>query len=425
MGALSHNSALDDWLRWLETLSPREVDLGLERAASVFQRLKLAKPPLLLTVGGTNGKGSSVAMLAQILTQGGRSVGSYTSPHVVSYCERVCLNGVPIDDADMVAAFVAVEAVRDDVPLTYFEYGTLAALVVFAAQQVDAVVLEVGLGGRLDAVNIVDPDGVLITNVSLDHREWLGDDVESIAREKAGIMRSGKPAVFGSIRVPNAIREVAASCPAKLLVRGVDYHVSHDESGWSWRGSGRTLFGLSPPALGGLHQIENAAAVLTLLEAVGETTLLERRLLDDAFASVRLPGRHQRIETSAGDWLLDGAHNEASARVLAEALRAVGRPVVLVFGVLADKDVDAIVAALAPAVEEWVACSASSPRALGAIQLAARVCAVTGAPCRVEPTVEMAMTAALALGPPDALRVVAGSFYMVGPALTVLGREMA
>ena len=427
MLALSENSALDDWLRWLETLSPREVDLGLDRVAAVFDRLQLERPARLLTVGGTNGKGSSVALLAQILARGGRSVGSYTSPHVQHYCERVCINGKPVGEADMVAAFAAVETARDGEPLTYFEFGTLAALCVFAERQVDAVILEVGLGGRLDAVNVVDPDGVLITNVSLDHREWLGDDVESIAREKAGIMRRGKPAVFGSANVPAAVREVAATRNAELRVAGEDYQVSLDGDRWSWRGAACAVADLAPPALGGRHQIDNAAGVLALLEAVGDAALLERRLLCDAFSSVRLPGRHQRIETSVGEWLLDGAHNAASANVLAKTLQAEhpSRSVVLVLGVLADKDADSIVSALAPAVDEWVACAADSPRSLSAVQLAARVSAITGAPCRVEPTVGAAMSAAIALGSNNALRVVAGSFYTVGPALAALSHEMA
>ena len=423
MAALSENSSLADWLSGLERLSPREVDLGLERVGRVFERMRLAQPDRLLTVGGTNGKGSSVAMLAEILRQSGRRVGSYTSPHVLHYCERVRLDGQPIGEDEMVAAFAAVEAARLDEPLTYFEFGTLAALHAFAARRVDAVVLEVGLGGRLDAVNIVDPDGVLITNVSLDHREWLGDDVESIAREKAGIMRAGKPAVFAGTEVPSAIRESAGSRGASLLVAGEDYRTSDDGDAWSWHSAGRSIDGLTRPALGGRHQIENAGGVLALLEAVGETEVLETRALSQAFASLRLPGRQQRVVTPAGEWLLDGAHNEASAKVLADTLRSdsPGRHVVLVLGVLADKDVGAIVNALAPAIDTWIACAAQSPRTLSAARLAAQVCALTGAPCRIEPDVVDAMSAAAERRSSGALYVVAGSFYTVSPALAALG----
>jgi dihydrofolate synthase/folylpolyglutamate synthase len=227
---------LPDWLRRLETLSPSEINLGLERVAEVVGRMALEPPARIIVVGGTNGKGSSVEML-RVLLSGDNVVGTYTSPHVIRYNERIAVNGLPATDEDIVLAFERVEAARGDVPLTYFEFGTLAALAVFDAANVDTAILEVGLGGRLDAVNVVDPDASLITNVSLDHCEWLGDDVEKIGFEKAGIMRPGRPAIFADPDVPASLASHAESLGAELLCAGRDYTwTTEDNARWSWRG---------------------------------------------------------------------------------------------------------------------------------------------------------------------------------------------
>lgn len=423
MPAPSSSSSLGEWLRWLESLSPNDIDLGLERVRAVLARLSLPRPARRLTVGGTNGKGSTVAMLVAMLRHDGRSVGSYTSPHVLHYCERVCVDGRPVADSEMIAAFAAVEAARADVPLTYFEFGTLAALCAFAARDVHTQVLEVGLGGRLDAVNAVDPDAVLITNVSLDHCDWLGDDVESIAAEKAGIFRAGTPAVFGAARPPRAVLDAAALLGVDLIVAGRDFTVADGRGdSWSWRGRGHALSELPRPSMAGDHQIDNAAAAFALLEAAGEGGLLRKPAASSALLSAELPGRQQTVGVDSREWLLDGAHNAAGARALAETLRkrAAGRACVLVLGVLADKDVDAIIEALMPRVDHWIACAPDSPRALDADRLALRVATSTGQPCRIAPSVGEAIAAASALGADADLRVIAGSFYLVAPALQAL-----
>ena len=294
MGAPGTSASLDEWLGWLEHLSPREIDLGLDRVRTVLARLDLPRPTQVLTIGGTNGKGSTVAMLESLIAATGLRVGSYTSPHVLHYGERIRVDGCPSGEAAVVAALERVEAVRGDVPLTYFEFGTLAALDEFAHREVDTQILEVGLGGRLDAVNAVDADGCLITNVSLDHCDWLGDDVETIAAEKAGIMRAGRPVVYGSAPMPDAIPAAADSIGAELIAAGRDFeHVSVGDAGWEWHGRSRSLQGLAEPRLAGAHQLDNAAAALALLEALDMTDVLTRQIVNTAFARLALPGRTQ------------------------------------------------------------------------------------------------------------------------------------
>ena len=219
--------SLDQWLPWLESLSPREIVLGLERVREVKHRLDLHDPKFVVNVAGTNGKGSSVAMLESLLRNAGIVTGCYTSPHVISYNERTRIDGRPASEQVILKALAKVESVRGDVPLTFFEFGTLATLVAFDSAKVDAWILEVGMGGRLDAVNVIDPDVALITNVSIDHCAWLGDDVETIAREKAGIMRPAIPVIFGSEKVPDTVFDVANELDATLLVAGQDLSLIH------------------------------------------------------------------------------------------------------------------------------------------------------------------------------------------------------
>ncbi|MDH4108961.1 MAG: bifunctional folylpolyglutamate synthase/dihydrofolate synthase [Gammaproteobacteria bacterium] len=425
MTAPGSSSTLDQWLRWLETLAPNEIDLGLERVAEVLGRMRL--PPLgtVITVAGTNGKGSSVAMLEALFIAAGRRVGAYTSPHLVHYAERIRVDGAAVADAGIIAAFRRVESVREGVALTYFEYGTLAALQVFAESGAEVLVLEVGLGGRLDAVNVVDADACLITNIGLDHCDWLGPDVESIAAEKAGVMRPGRPVVFGSAEPPNAIRATAERLGAELVVAGRDFNSELEGDGrWSWLGRRIRLAGLEPPALGGPHQVRNAAAVLALIEAMGFDAMLERGLIDSAFARLRLDGRMQRVSAWDRHWLLDVAHNPDGASVLAEALRSrkpAGR-LLAVTGILADKDAGAMIDALGPVVDAWIACTPASGRALEGRELASLIANRTGKPCLVGMDPVDALLRARQRAGPDDLVLVAGSFYTVGPALAALTR---
>lgn len=415
--------SLPDWLRRLETLSPKEIDLGLERVAEVLGRMSLEPPARIVLVGGTNGKGSSVEMLRALLSAVSL-VGTYTSPHVIRYNERIAVDGRPAGDEDIVAAFERVEEARQDVPLTYFEFGTLAALAVFEAANVETAVLEVGLGGRLDAVNVVEPDASLITNVSLDHCEWLGDDVESIGREKAGIMRAGKPVVFGDPDVPASVAAHAESLGAQLLRAGRDFTWTSDEDGrWSWRGQHVELPDLALPVLRGPMQLQNAAGVLALVEALGLRELLEPGQVNRALGSLHLAGRMHVVEREQR-WLFDVAHNPAAAEALAASLHQYEAPAsVAIVGILDDKDVEGIVGPLAPLVDNWIAVDAASPRSIEAAELARRIANATGKACLMADNPGDAIENARAIAGEGGRVLVTGSFYTVGPCLERLSAD--
>ena len=415
-------ATLADWLARLESFSPHEIDLGLQRVQLVLQELALRPPDTVLHVAGTNGKGSSVALAQALLMQSGAAVGAYTSPHIVRYNERIAVGGSPVSDADIVAAFERIESVRGNVPLTYFEYGTLAALVVFEQHDVDVAILEVGMGGRLDAVNAVEPDAGLITNVSLDHCDWLGEDVETIAAEKAGIMRNGKPIVYASMQVPETIVRSAARFGAELILAGRDYTWEASGSAWRWRGRHNTLEGLTGPALPGPIQLVNAAGVLALIEAAGFDALLETRSVNDAFGNVSLPGRMQTVRSDR-NWLFDVAHNPAAAEALADTLGRAGfdGQTIAIVGMLDDKQVEGIVTALAGVVDKWIAVNAASKRAYDVAELARRVANASNQACLEAASIDDAIAEARRVAGDSDRILVTGSFYVVGPAVETLG----
>ena len=412
---------LSDWLSWLETLSPKEINLGLERVERVLDRLSPRLPKTVFHVAGTNGKGSCVAMLGALLGKSDARVGLYTSPHIVRYNERIRVDGEEATDEQIITAFESIEAAREDEALTYFEYGTIAALLVFADTKVDVAILEVGLGGRLDAVNAVEPDAGLITNIALDHCDWLGEDVETIALEKAGIMRNGKTVVFGSRDMPRSILDHANAVNADLWALGRDYDWSFDGTRWSWQGRTHEIQELEPPALAGEHQLDNAAAVLSLLEAAGFAALLLPDVVNKALGSLQLDGRMQRIDAEHR-WLLDVAHNPAAATALANTLQTEAHPGqnIAILGMLDDKDVEGVAGPLASEVDHWIAVAADSPRSVDAGELARRVSNSTNAPCFVADSLEIALTRARELAAVDDQILVTGSFYLVGPALNQL-----
>ena len=415
-------STLAEWLLRLESFSPHEIELGLERVSVVLQALQLPRPARVLSVGGTNGKGSCVAMLQTILLQSGASVGSYTSPHINAFNERICVQGAPASDADIIAAFERVDAARGDTQLTYFEFGTLAALVVFAEKHVENVILEVGLGGRLDAVNAVDPDVALITNVSLDHCDWLGPDVESIAAEKAGIMRADTPAIFGSAPVPDTLAAYAAEIGAQLWRAGQDFAYSVRASGrFDWQGRDLSLQGLARPALIGDIQYSNAAAVLAALEAAGLQALLSPENVNAALSEVRLAGRMQIVQTDRR-WILDVAHNPAAANALAESLAAddTDGETLVIIAMLNDKDVESVVTLLGTVVDRWIAVTAASPRAIAAEELGRIIANSSNKACLVATSLADAIQFAHDSTASHDRIVVTGSFYVVGPALQLL-----
>lgn len=416
---------LSDWLPWLETLSPREIVLGLERVHVVLERLELHTPPMVINVTGTNGKGSSAAMLESLLRAGGSRTGCYTSPHVHRYNERICVNGEPATDEDIVKALTVVEAVRGDVPLTFFEFGTLAALVAFDNAGADTWILEVGLGGRLDAVNAIDPHACLITNVSLDHCAWLGNDRESIAREKAGIMRASTPVIFGSPDVPAAITRAANDVGAILRVAGQHFDFEEhagEPARWTWHGGENTLRNILRPALHGHMQLQNASAVLAVLESLGVVQMLGPDMVSNALSGTRLKGRFQIVSNKCR-WILDVAHNPEAARILADMLATQspsGRTTAVV-GMLADKDIAGVIQPVAAFVDQWIAVTVAGSRAASATKLAATIANVAGKPCLIADSTNEALEMAREWSSPADTVLVTGSFYLVGPALEWLG----
>jgi len=419
---------LEDWLEWQQRAHPVAIELGLDRVARVLARTGWRRPDVpVITVGGTNGKGSTVAMLDAVLRAGGYRVGTFTSPHLVDYRERIRLDDEPVSAASLVAAFNRIGDALGDDTLTYFEFNTLAALLVFETAGLDAIVLEVGLGGRLDAVNAVDADVAVVVSIGLDHMDYLGPDVESIGREKAGIFRRGRPAIFGSPQPPQAVREVAAEVGARLSVRGTDFDggVRADDDGWDFVVDGEVRHARLPrPALAGSIQVANAATVLAALACLHARLPLGRDALEAGLCSVRLPGRFQRIRDPRRgfEWVFDVAHNPAAATALATNLRdwpVPGRTHALC-GMLGDKDVAGVVATLAPVVDEWWATAAEGPRALDEAELVRRA-AAAGVAMRPAGSIAEALQHVAAVAGPGDRVVVFGSFHTVGPALVTLG----
>lgn len=415
--------SLADWLAWQETLHPTAIDLGLDRLQRTLDHLGWQRPTCpVLTVAGTNGKGSCVALTARILGEAGYRVGTFTSPHLLRYNERIAIDGVEVSDEALIAAFERIDAARGEDTLTFFEFNAAAALLVLADAQPDAVVLEVGLGGRLDAVNVVDADAALVTSIDLDHCDWLGRDRETIGREKAGIFRAGRPAIFGSRDMPASIRESAQQVGADLQQLGHDFDWIRSGDRWTWRGRSGEQRDLPAPALHGEIQYNNAAAVLAALEALQLRLHVPRSAIERGLQTVTLPGRFQVVRQNSPrpiEWILDVAHNPAAAHTLAAQLAArkdAGRTIA-VCGVLSDKDVEGIVAELRNSFDAWVIVGLQGARALPPEALAARVRKVGANVEAVSADVIAGCLAAEALAQAGDRIVVFGSFLTVGPAL--------
>ena len=406
---------LDDWLAHQQAQHPNAIELGLDRVRAVATRLGILpwRIPSVI-VGGTNGKGSTVAYLTALARHSGLRVGTYTSPHLQRYNERIAIDGAPILDESLIALFERIEAARHGVALTFFEYGTLAAYLAFIEAKVDIAIIEVGLGGRLDATNIIDADVAVLTSVGLDHMEWLGPTREEIGREKAGIFRAGSPVVLGSQDMPQSVRDA---------LRIFDCQAIWPPEDWS---------AIPEPALSGPVQRLNAAAAISAFEAVctkrvelGLQTPLSFDARARALQSAQLRGRCQRIEDPFGaaiEWVLDVAHNPDAARELAKALATLPprARVIGVVGILADKNADEIVGELTAVIDAWVLCALDGARGRTAEQLRAELSppvSVIG----MTPSVAEACVLARAIAGSNDRIVVLGSFHVVGPALDWLG----
>jgi dihydrofolate synthase/folylpolyglutamate synthase len=400
--------------------------MGLARVSAVARTLGVDRPACpVITVGGTNGKGSTVAHLDSMLRSAGASTGMFTSPHFIRYNERIQVEGVEVTDAELIDAFEQIELARGTTTLTFFEYNTLAALLVFAGRAVDVAILEVGLGGRLDASNLVDADVAVVCSIGFDHRDYLGDSLEQIGAEKAGIFRAGRPAVLGTPDMPASVYETIEKVGARAIVAGRDFTWSVEAGAverphWSYRGPRTQLRNLPPSALSGFIQYQNAAAALAAIESLGRPGyVLDEQLVGAALRNVRLPGRFQVVPGPV-EWILDIAHNAPAAQVFAEHLRerplsGEGRTYAVV-GILADKDARSIAVALEPLVDHWILCSLPGPRGTSAADLASRTQLPTDDLTLVESVEEGCAVARHAAEPGDRV-IVFGSVHTVGPAL--------
>ncbi len=434
----SSQSGLQDWIDWLLQQHSEEIDLGLERIRLVAESMALSSPaPFVISVAGTNGKGSSVAMLSSILREAGYQVGAYTSPHVQSFNERIQINGVPVCDSLIVQAFAQIEAARGITKLTYFEFATLAALYIFCASRLDVAILEVGLGGRLDAVNVVDADVALITAIGVDHVEWLGNDRRVIAIEKAGIMRAGKWAVCSDGMPPDTLLEYAEQQAVPLMQLNRDFTVQVGKEGWSIQGVSETFkknvakeVGPLPfPALQGAFQLCNAAGVIVAL-LLQKALPVEPENLSKGLQVARHPGRLDQFQYQGQSWLMDVAHNPQSAVALADYLLdrekkdnvAQNKGYTAIFSVLNDKDALSMIETVAPFVVRWLIVDLQVPRASSIVSLTERLREAGIAESDIYPQKTMSQAVEVAQLDLEHPVLVWGSFFTVAQAYQCLDK---
>jgi dihydrofolate synthase/folylpolyglutamate synthase len=428
--------SLEQWLTHQAQVHPNTIDLGLDRLQRVLERLHWRQPTVpVITVAGTNGKGSVTAYCSAMLAAAGHRVGTFTSPHLRDYRERIRVAGRLVTEAELLGAFERIEAARlgaadggpagegprGEISLTFFEYNALAAFLIFEAANLDAWVLEVGMGGRLDAVNAVDASVAVVVSIGLDHQEFLGDTLEAIALEKAGIFRRGRSAVFGSRAMPPALLSAAVATGASPKRLGVEFDYARAAAGWRFGGKRWVFSDLPPPVLAGDAQFGNAATAIAALEELDSPLPVPAAAIARGLRAVRLVGRFQIIEPGKDQptWILDVAHNRDAAAVLAGNLRElpVSGRTLAVCGILADKDAPAIAAALRGCFDGWWLASTEGARGSSAEALAARMAADAGAPPRLTDSVAAACAGALAAARPGDRIVVFGSFHTVGPAI--------
>jgi len=416
---------LKEWLQWQEDLQPWDIVLGLDRVQQVAQNLDLGRPAhQVIVVGGTNGKGSSVALLESIYREAGYRVGACFSPHLLNYNERIRLLGKAVEDPRLCQAFRMVEDARNAVPLTYFEFGILATLWCMSQSDLDVAVLEVGMGGRLDAVNMVDADAALLTNVSLDHCEWLGEDIETIGAEKACIMRRDCPAVFADPDIPGSVRDYAQVHGVPMWRRGEDFGATLHSSHWDWHGMGKILSDLPWCGIGGRIQTDNAAGVLAMVELMQTTLPVNESLLRSGLQNAFLPGRYDWRLRQGTECLLDVAHNRSGARSLSMLLAECGKPVFGVLGMLRDKDSASFVQALSEVVGHWDLVDLPPPRGLRAEELSQKICGSGHHEMSVHTSMIEALESACARARELAgMVLITGSFVTVSEAMEIWGRN--
>jgi len=416
---------LAEWLQYIERQHPQSIELGLDRVALVYGRLGLRFDCPVFTVGGTNGKGSTCAILEAVLHASGYRTGLYTSPHLLRYNERVRIAAREAEDEALCEAFAAVDAVRAGVALTYFEFGTLAALWLFGRAGLDALILEVGLGGRLDAVNVIDTDCAVLTSLGIDHAGYLGSTLESIGREKAGIFRRGRPAVVAEPEPPLSVLNAARSVGARLMIFGRDFGYVREDGQWRYWGPEGSRGGLAHPALRGGFQLRNAAAAMCALESLRERLPVGMQHLREGLARVTLPARFQ-VLPGRPRVILDVAHNPQAAGALADAIADSGfaPQTIAVFGMLKDKDIRAVVRRIAPRITRWHLASLGGERGASAAELAAALRAeAVAAPAAEHASAAQAFAAAREEAGENDKILVCGSFLTVGEVMAHLEAE--
>jgi dihydrofolate synthase/folylpolyglutamate synthase len=414
--------SLADWLEQQQNSHPSAIDLDLTRVRGVAQRMGLLPVPFRsVIVAGTNGKGSTVAFLDALFRAAGNRTGRFTSPHLVRYNERICIDGREAGDQELIASFERIERARGATTLTFFEYNTLAALDLFARAGIEVAVLEVGLGGRLDATNIVDADVGVVCSIGLDHVDWLGDSIEQIGREKAGIFRAGRPAVLGHAQLPASVWQVIEQIGARPVAPGQQYRVQRRGDRWDFDFGALQLRDLPLPALAGDHQVGNAATALAAVAAADFGVALSLEDVTRVMNGVRVAGRFQRVPGEV-EWILDVAHNVPAAEILRDNLRRLppARRTLAVCGILGDKDIRGITSTLAAEIDAWIPVTLSGPRAVSAAQIAQQLPGNASVLVRAGDVAEACNAARAAARPQDRV-VVFGSFLTVGPALEFLG----
>jgi dihydrofolate synthase/folylpolyglutamate synthase len=417
--------ALSDWLAWIETLHPRSIELGLDRVHAVLDNMGLRRPAFAaITVTGTNGKGSTVAMCEAMLRHAGYKLGAYTSPHLIDYNERIRIDGRMATDDELCASFDRIEAARGSVPLTYFEFGTLAALDIFQTAKIDIAVLEVGMGGRLDAVNAIDSDAAIVTSVGIDHTAWLGDTREAIGYEKAGIFRAGRPAICGDPYPPQIIATEAARIGATLLQFNRDFFAERSGASWAWRWGARLRAGLPYPSLRGDYQLFNAASAITAIETLADRFPVTQANIRAGLITGVISGRFQ-VLPGRPVTVLDVAHNAQAAEALAATLKQQPNAgcTLAVIGMLKDKDIASVIAPLAGVVDRWYVATLHTPRGATSAQLIEALVSVdVTTPTQGFDDVRAAYVAAQDEATEADRVLVFGSFHTVGDILASLGK---
>ena len=418
-------SSLSDWLEYQQGLNSKEIDLNLTRVEEVYNALNITLPKgNIFLVGGTNGKGTTVALIEDMLIQKGLKTGVYTSPHLINYNERVCVDKNPLSDTELVNSFEQIEQFRGVVPLTYFEFGTLAAFHLLAMHECDAWIIEVGLGGRLDATNIIQSDVSIITNIDLDHQEFLGDSIEEIAYEKAGIAKSNRPMIYGDTVAVSIIEKQANLVDAKLVVRDREFSIQKEANQFSWAGVEYTIEAIQIPEHWAQGEINNLATSLAAIESYNSSLLPTTELLNNILKDFFIPGRFELIK-SGTNWVLDVAHNPAAAKNFRKRLSTLNikQNNIMIFSMMKDKNLDLFINVFKDIISDWVVCKMNTERSYTTLELEKKLARLGIDNVKVMESTEEAFKYVENLEPISDNIIVSGSFELVGPAKQYLSEK--